>query len=1156
MKISRFWLNRVRARRRAGFSLVITILMMVLLTTLALGLLSLSAVSLRAADAGSAMATARANARVALMLAVAELQKQVGPDQRVTTDGSRDADPARKHWMGVYKTTQGDGAGETPVVKWDTSTSSVVDSRSGGAVNADSLFQGWLVSGWPNPGSDRVELVSTGSVSSPDDQVKVPLIPVDNGNGRPGGMAYWVSDESIKASLGVPDYLAGKQPETPGDDGYRRMMMPQNAGIEVLPDFGGYEKASSGDLEKAIDFQQAALSGKWGAAPLQKNFHSLAAVSNGVLSDTMRSGLKRDLSIFLESGSVPGRGSLPAVTETTSILEGSKRQVQGPKFGVLRSWAKLADEVSTDGSITPRASQKTIKDGFSKGGVLKYDKLPDLSAGNMPIGPVIASTQLYTRFSYYRGYILIHLYPRIVLWNPYNVALKASAYSMDMNFAFSDDGKLVKAGAILPDTYEYSSRDNKENRLRLSLEPTEFEAGEALVFTPAVGSPSIGGNSTMMGQRGSGGANLMSAKANPSALNNFYLTIKAAPSTVTAADLPLNFNHNEGSYYAEWMDWYEANEANGMKVSLHLGAASTYNDLMANPVLQVVDMDNWKREYGGRFNSGRWRIAGVEPLYDYESTPNLLPWGRAAYGFRYKWPVEVNASNMTARGSSRYWEAGVNSDFNLRAPVCYRSPYDNVSDNGEDHHWYNWGPFASDRLEALPYNSPDLAAQQNAKGYYRANPFFAGSRMSGDTVYPKYDLPTNSERLVSIGSFQHAPLSPFVWHPAYPVGSSWVPPNLKDRARSADTQASVKSQWETEIKFLPSWYRQSPGNDETVYDLAYEANYDLWDRYYLSGSVQNERAGFISQPTVKRMPNVRIVPRPDTGIQESKLNDFYQAASQVLLAGSFNVNSMNRDAWKAQLASLRDIQIPSKGHGGSALEGTPFSRFRTPPSGADKPSDGYKTEEWSGYRKITDEELDKLATELVEVVRERGPFLSVADFINRRLVPIGTGNVADQGLMGALDQAISRTDLNQALNTGDYSMRMTGFGTGAYEPGNTEAVWGEKSHQRTSKATGMPGFLQQGDILQTLGSTLTARGDTFRVRSYGEARDGSNKVVARAWCEAVVQRLPDYLDPSDAAETPAFNPDGTANNNLNQTNRTFGRRCQIASFRWMQPSEV
>lgn len=72
-----------------------------------------------------------------------------------------------------------------------------------------------------------------------------------------------------------------------------------------------------------------------------------------------------------------------------------------------------------------------------------------------------------------------------------------------------------------------------------------------------------------------------------------------------------------------------------------------------------------------------------------------------------------------------------------------------------------------------------------------------------------------------------------------------------------------------------------------------------------------------------------------------------------------------------------------------------------------------------------------------------------------------------------------------------------------------------------SSAHGMPGWVRQADILLPLAPILTARDDTFVVRSYGDARDATGKVTARAYCEAVVRRTPNFCDSADAAsDTP------------------------------------
>ena len=88
----------------AGFALVVTLTLLVLLSVIAVGLLSLSAVTLRSGSRSQARAEAQANARMALILAVGELQKQLGPDQRISAAGAITAPSgvSHPHLTGVW----------------------------------------------------------------------------------------------------------------------------------------------------------------------------------------------------------------------------------------------------------------------------------------------------------------------------------------------------------------------------------------------------------------------------------------------------------------------------------------------------------------------------------------------------------------------------------------------------------------------------------------------------------------------------------------------------------------------------------------------------------------------------------------------------------------------------------------------------------------------------------------------------------------------------------------------------------------------------------------------------------------------------------------------------------------------------------------------
>ena len=96
------------------------------------------------------------------------------------------------------------------------------------------------------------------------------------------------------------------------------------------------------------------------------------------------------------------------------------------------------------------------------------------------------------------------------------------------------------------------------------------------------------------------------------------------------------------------------------------------------------------------------------------------------------------------------------------------------------------------------------------------------------------------------------------------------------------------------------------------------------------------------------------------------------------------------------------------------------------------------------------------------------------------------------------------------------------------------------------KAWGAPGYLTQADILQVIGPALSARSDTFVIRTYGDALDAAGKVQAQAWCEAVVQRVPQPLSPDASG----------LNSSLAGKTNDFGRRFVITSFRWLSPGEL
>jgi hypothetical protein len=93
-------------------------------------------------------------------------------------------------------------------------------------------------------------------------------------------------------------------------------------------------------------------------------------------------------------------------------------------------------------------------------------------------------------------------------------------------------------------------------------------------------------------------------------------------------------------------------------------------------------------------------------------------------------------------------------------------------------------------------------------------------------------------------------------------------------------------------------------------------------------------------------------------------------------------------------------------------------------------------------------------------------------------------------------------------------------------------------------------FLTQGDIMTALAPVLFPRSDTFVIRTYGEAvNPATDATEGKAWCEATVQRIPEYFDPADDATVAPANLTSALNQNL-------GRRFKVVSFRWLTRSDI
>lgn len=444
-----------------------------------------------------------------------------------------------------------------------------------------------------------------------------------------------------------------------------------------------------------------------------------------------------------------------------------------------------------------------------------------------------------------------------------------------------------------------------------------------------------------------------------------------------------------------------------------------------------------------------------------------------------------------------------------------------------------------------------------------------------------YEIPRNSEDAVSIGSFMHArPHSIFhAWahrigqthephhpryfsmgrtqgggsgfgtdyaphSPAFPIGNSFAA-MLVPRDRVTNTYFPGPRGPQNSPESIPfANGRYTISSDDYPFGVASVVFYPAYDTSYIYNAVLWD--DFFFTPDSNRRMQWQT---------ETPQRDFNTSAENVLLSGAFNVNSTSVSAWAAMLSSMLDVELPAR-DGSTEVnpdeERIPLSRFLSPYSAAMSPASGHDFEHaraYAGYRRLTQDEVFRLAEEIVEQVKLRGPFLSLSEFVNRRLVSAQEDNNG-LGLSGALQAAITAAGLNEPMGTpsDDIWMQASDFRgawRGAPEASAFHGVFLENVEGPRTKASA--GYLMQSDLLARIGSVLQARSDTFTVRAYG-ALGQENNPNARVWLEAKVQRVSDFVDPA--------NEPGDLPAELTALNQRFGRQFRVISFRYLGEEDI
>ncbi len=425
--------------------------------------------------------------------------------------------------------------------------------------------------------------------------------------------------------------------------------------------------------------------------------------------------------------------------------------------------------------------------------------------------------------------------------------------------------------------------------------------------------------------------------------------------------------------------------------------------------------------------------------------------------------------------------------------------------------------------------------------------YWGESNASGTSYVSLFEVPTAP--LSSLGQLMHANVSFRGHNSMYTVGTSYASPYIP------------KDEYFVEI---PHYNKFGFKTDAVVPDIGYLMNEALWDGYFFStltpssdllygedGGVDSTFTGYVQEFVEgrRKLPNQRmalldaissdeLAAQMVAGDQVSP-NAYKSMAGYVGVQGAFNVNSTSVEAWKSMLSSLRDeamVYFDAEGTAYLAEENdiqTPFAKFTLP--------NGTRSDAWRGYSTLDDGQITELAENIVALIHERGPFPTLASFVNRELA---TG---ESGLAGVIEAAIqSSSKINQEF----YS---DGLGADPDILLEKENINRYGTSASLPQEVGVAGFLTQADILMAIGGMISNRSDTFVIRSYGEVSDPlTQHTQAEAWLEMVVQRVGVPVEPSstDPLAPEYFTPLEDENGN------SLGRSFRIVSIRWLSKEEV
>ena len=1149
---------------RRGFALIVTISLMILLTVIAVGMLTLSSISLRGTAHENDMSTARGNARLALLLALGELQKSAGPDQRVTAPANLVDAAASPGVTGVWESWKPDPYGSND------HNSRKIREQSEDEI-ADGEFVTWLASGDPAqaaapakppglsaPAKDSVTLISD---QKPAGKVipGIHLKPVVVENR--GALAWTVADEGVKARMD----LAAEEPlanaNANAEQRKARLRAPARPQVETISDEVADLRMDAATASKLVSISQGDLQ-LGGKKALRPFIHDVTPYATSLPVNVADGGIKADLTRAFENDALP----LELRRRHVYSNRDEPFSVADPRFALLADHYKQSKKPAN-------VLQVKAPPGYAPVRSDKGKNIPNLAPlqGSL-IAPVV--TRVSVAFSLVsrrahdhwvntipsttgdtqrRNMVYLIYTPVVTVYNPYSVPLsvnnlKVTFRNLPVAFKFFRNGLAQTNNPSLLSSFHILSESGSswDDPFSLTASRKPGSADTAVTLYP--------GEARVFGESHPGTAN-WGSMAN-------YLWQGSLDSSRTK-----NVYSGSGWDYRSGyiVDWLRPAGSGRTADNKNLGVFAVRPDDRVNvevsPLTPAAADGKFSVDLEARVGSANTKLGIYE--YDYGNQARLkeilekgnhTTIGKVTYPFKRERDWNVGELNLASPDSPlSTWGSAPKqfAIFTLGARTSHDSLFPGKPGRTSSfvQHVVAMDARQNDpallpmEMSLLPVTNSgaNTVGSIDADDFDRAFHFSGGTRGSGAIHYVSQDLPTSPPvnladfRHANLASSGHLPLTPFT------VGESLASP------------------------MVPGEKAVAPSNfGYEVVDHAWLANRSLWDGYYFSG-IRNASDAESLFAGGQLPLNPRQVAMPSSGKTAKDAaaavlapEGWSDSAALMAVKGGFNVNSTSKSAWLAQLNSLRGLEIPVLGPVSNSTspvdarevvrtaEDAIFPRLGRPVSENVNASNSRDNQRrWSGFRGLDESEIDKLADAIVTEIRARGPFLSMAEFMNRRLAPSSD----EMATAGALETAIRKSGVNN-ITMGMNTRILTENQAAQFGYANPAAAAGDTEEAASA-------ILTQGDLVSAIGASITVRSDTFVIRTYGDARRGGN-VTARARCEAVVQRLPAFVDPADAPEKvqAALDDPGRAISDLTAVNRRFGRRFEVVSFRWLTEDEI